>query len=135
MNARCSMSSLMTLATTLKADAGQLKADLSLAAGPSLEEMERSAAKIQAHYRGKRDRAIVEVKRVRAEFIARSKAERDLMFAMKTQSTLANLTDVKAMTQVSQHVRRVHRRLGGLNSCFTPATLRLGPVSLVCTGA
>ena len=88
----------MTLATTLKADAGQLKADLSLAAGPSLEEMERSAAKIQAHYRGKRDRAIVEVKRVRAEFIARSKAERDLMFAMKTQSTLANLTDVKAMT-------------------------------------
>ena len=98
MNARCSMSSLMTLATTLKADAGQLKADLSLAAGPSLEEMERSAAKIQAHYRGKRDRAIVEVKRVRAEFIARSKAERDLMFAMRTQSTLANLTDVKAMT-------------------------------------
>ena len=92
------MSSIMTLATTLKADAGQLKADLSLAAGPSLEEMERSAAKIQAHYRGKRDRAIVEVKRVRAEFIARSKAERDLMFAMKTQSTLANLTDVKAMT-------------------------------------
>ena len=66
-NARCSMSSIMAHATTLKAD-------LSLAAGPSLEVMEKSAAKIQAHYRGKRDRAIVEVQRVKAEVSGRFSA-------------------------------------------------------------
>ena len=97
--------------------------------------MAQAATKIQAHFRGQRDRAIVEVKKAQAEFRAKSKAERDLLFAMVKQSSLDSLTDVQAMTKVSQHVRRVPRRLGGLNSCFTPATLRLRPVSLVCTGA
>ena len=97
--------------------------------------MAQAATKIQAHFRGQRDRAIVEVKKAQAEFRAKSKAERDLLFAMVKQSSLDSLTDVQAMTKVSQHVRRVPRRLGGLNSCFTPATLRLRRVSLVCTGA
>ena len=71
--------------------------------------MAQAATKIQAHFRGQRDRAIVEVKKAQAEFRAKSKAERDLLFAMVRQSSLEGLTDVKAMTQVSQHVRRVPR--------------------------
>ena len=97
--------------------------------------MAQAATKIQAHFRGQRDRAIVEVKKAQAEFRAKSKAERDLLFAMVRQSSLEGLTDVQAMTKVSQHVQRAPRRLGRLNSCFTPATLRLRPVSSVCTGA
>ena len=116
------------IAHPLRSDAGRM---------PRVDatRMAQAATKIQAHFRGQRDRAIVEVKKAQAEFRAKSKAERDLLFAMVRQSSLEGLTDVQAMTKVSQHVRRVPRRLGGLNSCFTPATLRLRPVSLVCTGA
>ena len=71
--------------------------------------MAQAATKIQAHFRGQRDRAIVEVKKAQAEFRAKSKAERDLLFAMVRQSSLEGLTDVQAMTKVSQHVRRVPR--------------------------
>ena len=71
--------------------------------------MAQAATKIQAHFRGQRDRAIVEVKKAQAEFRAKSKAERDLLFAMVKQSSLDSLTDVQAMTKVSQHVRRVPR--------------------------
>ncbi len=84
------------------------------------DELEKAATKIQAQFRGKRDRAIVEVKKVQAEFRQQNRAERDLMFAMHTQNSLANLTDVKAMTAVPQHVQRAPRRLGRLNPYVTP---------------
>ena len=64
------------------------------------DEMEKAATKIQAQFRGRRDRAIAEMKKVQAEFKKQSRAERDLMMAMHTQNSLANLTDVKAMTAV-----------------------------------
>ena len=89
--------------------------------------MAQAATKIQAHFRGQRDRAIVEVQKAQAEFRAKSKAERDLLFAMVRQSSLDGLTDVQAMTKVPQHVQRAPRRLGRLNSCFTPASLGLRP--------
>ena len=75
------------------------------------DELEKAATKIQAQFRGKRDRAIVEVKKVQAELRQQNRAERDLMFVMNTQNSLANLTDVKAMTAVPQHVQRA--RPGG----------------------
>ena len=86
-------------------------------------DLEKAAVKIQAHFRGRRDRAIVEVKRVRAEFRHRSKAERDLTLAMSQQNSLAGLTDVKSMTAVPLHVQRAPRRLGRLNSYLTSASL------------
>ena len=84
------------------------------------DELEKAATKIQAQFRGKRDRAIVEVKKVQAEFRQQNRAERDLMFAMHTQNSLANLTDVKAMTAVPQHVQSAPRRLGRLTSYVLP---------------
>ena len=87
------------------------------------DKIEKAAAKIQAQFRGRRDRAIVEVKRVRAEFRHRSKAERDLTLAMSQQDSLAGLTDVKAMTAVPLHVQRAPRRLGRLISYLTSASL------------
>lgn len=115
-------------------DSHPLRSDAGRMPRVDAARMAQAATKIQAHFRGQRDRAIVEMKKAQKEFRAKSKAERDLLLAMVKQSSLEGLTDVEAMTKVSQHVRRVPR-LGGLNSCFTPATLRLRPVSLVCTGA
>ena len=90
------------IAHPLRSDAGRM---------PRVDatRMAQAATKIQAHFRGQRDRAIVEVKKAQAEFRAKSKAERDLLFAMVKQSSLDSLTDVQAMTKVSQHVRRVPR--------------------------
>ena len=84
------------------------------------DELEKAATKIQAQFRGRRDRAIAEVKKVQADFKKQNRAERDLMMAMNTQNSLANLTDVKTMTAVPQHVQRAPRRLGRLNPCVTP---------------
>ena len=83
------------------------------------DEMEKAATKIQAQFRGRRDRALAEVKAVQAQFKKQNRAERDLMMAMNTQNSLANLTNVKAMTAVPQHVQRAPRRLGRLNPCVT----------------
>ena len=106
----------------LKADAERMEAEAErmLSEAVQADELEKAATKIQAQFRGKRDRAIVEVKKVQAEFRQQNRAERDLMFAMHTQNSLANLTDVKAMTAVPQHVQRAPRRLGRLNPCVTP---------------
>ena len=106
----------------LKADTERMKAEAEriLSEAVQADELEKAATKIQAQFRGKRDRAIVEVKKVQAEFRQQNRAERDLMFAMHTQNSLANLTDVKAMTAVPQHVQRAPRRLGRLNPYVTP---------------
>ena len=87
----------------LRVDAERMKAEAERMLSEALQaaEMEKAAVKIQAQFRGRRDRAIVEVKRVRAEFRHRSKAERDLTYAMSQQNSLAGLTEVKAMTAES----------------------------------
>jgi len=84
----------------LRADAEQMKAeaDRMVSEAVQADELEKAATKIQAAFRGKRDRAIVEVKKVKADFKKQNKAEREMMFAMNTQNSLAGLTDVKAMT-------------------------------------
>ena len=106
----------------VKADAERMKAEAErmLSVASDADQREKAAAKIQAHFRGQRDRALVEVKKVQAELKHRSKADRDLMFAMASQNSLANLTDVKAMTAVPQHVQRAPRRLGRLTPYVTP---------------
>jgi hypothetical protein len=106
----------------VKADAERMKAEAErmLSEAAQAEEMERAAAKIQAHFRGKRDRSIVEVKKVQAERLHQSKAERDIILMMDTQNSLANLTDVKSMTAVPQHVQRAPQRLGRLTPYVTP---------------
>ena len=109
----------------VRADAEGMKAEAErmLSVASDADQREKAAAKIQAHFRGQRDRALVEVKKVQAELKHRSKADRDLMFAMASQNSLANLTDVKAMTAVPQHVQRAPRRLGRLISNLTLASL------------
>ena len=109
----------------LRVDAERMKAEAErmLREAGKADKIEKAAAKIQAQFRGRRDRAIVEVKRVRAEFRHRSKAERDLTLAMSQQDSLAGLTDVKAMTAVPLHVQRAPRRLGRLISYLTSASL------------
>ena len=117
----CGMPEAKALAK-LRADAEQMKAeaDRMVSEAVQADELEKAATKIQAAFRGKRDRAIVEVKKVKADFKKQNKAEREMMFAMNTQNSLAGLTDVKAMTAVPQHVQSAPRWLGRLTSYVLP---------------
>ena len=117
----------------LKSEAERMKAQAERLVSEADEavQMDKAAAKIQAQFRGRRDRAMIEVKRLQIEFRAQNRAERDMMLAMTTQNSLAHLTDVKAMTAVPQHVQRALRRFSRLNPYATPASLP-EPAGNVC---
>ena len=110
-----------------KSDAGLMgKADLQV-------EKEDAATKMQAQFRGKRERAEVEAKRDQVAARVQNKAERDMMYAIKTQNSLAQLTSVTAMTAATQHVlQRAAQCLNRLNPPGAPTSLARRPAGIVC---